>query len=135
MLNGLSKTEHKGRYSIGRAPGTPDAGTLRIIWRRTLRASLAFEKLKTRRPQVTTGFLLVYPYGSFRLDMSTRLPLDPGRIAPQPAGYQLSLYKDGYFAAGDRNVSIDPHSGAYFETSSRSPGPELPLYSAKENEC
>jgi TnpA family transposase len=34
------------------------------------------------------------PYGSFRLDMSTRLPLDPIRIGPKAAGYQLSLYDE-----------------------------------------
>jgi len=38
----------------------------------------------------------VNPYGSFRLDMSTRLPLDPMRIGRQQAGsgYQLSLYDE-----------------------------------------
>ena len=34
------------------------------------------------------------PCGSFRLDMSTRLPLDPIRIGPKAAGYQLSLYDE-----------------------------------------
>ena len=36
----------------------------------------------------------VNPYGSFRLDMSTRLPLDPVRIGPQQAGHQLNLYDE-----------------------------------------
>ena len=34
------------------------------------------------------------PYGSFRLDMNTRLPLDPVRIGPRPVGYQLNLYDE-----------------------------------------
>jgi hypothetical protein len=36
----------------------------------------------------------VNPYGSFRLDMGTRLPLDPVRIGPQQAGHQLNLYDE-----------------------------------------
>lgn len=47
-----------------------------------------------RRGLTPLLFSHVNPYGSFRLDMSTRLPLDPVRIAPQAAGYQLSLYDE-----------------------------------------
>lgn len=47
-----------------------------------------------RRGLTPLLFSHVNPYGSFRLDMSTRLPLDPVRIGPQSAGYQLSLYDE-----------------------------------------
>jgi hypothetical protein len=47
-----------------------------------------------RRGLTPLLFSHVNPYGSFRLDMSTRLPLDPLRIGPQPAGYQLGLYDE-----------------------------------------
>ncbi len=47
-----------------------------------------------RRGLTPLLFSHVNPYGSFRLDMSTRMPLDPVRIGPQSAGYQLSLYDE-----------------------------------------
>ena len=47
-----------------------------------------------RRGLTLLLFRHVNPYGSFRLDMSTRLPLDPIRIGPQPVGPQLSLYEN-----------------------------------------
>jgi TnpA family transposase len=47
-----------------------------------------------RRGLTPLLFSHVNPYGSFRLDMSTRLPLDPIRIGPQSSGYQLSLYEE-----------------------------------------
>ncbi len=47
-----------------------------------------------RRGLTPLFFGNVNPYGSFRLDMNTRLPLDPIRIGPKPAGYQLSLYDE-----------------------------------------
>jgi hypothetical protein len=34
------------------------------------------------------------PYGSFRRDTGSQLPLDPVRIGPQQAGYQLNLYDE-----------------------------------------
>ena len=49
---------------------------------------------KDRRGLTPLLFGHVNPYGSFRLDMSTRLPLDPVRIGPQQAGYQLNLYDE-----------------------------------------
>jgi hypothetical protein len=36
----------------------------------------------------------VNPYGSFRLDLNTRLPLDPPRFGPQSVGAQLLLGYD-----------------------------------------
>lgn len=33
----------------------------------------------------------VNPYGSFRLDLNSRLPIDPPRFGPQSAGTQLLL--------------------------------------------
>ena len=49
---------------------------------------------KDRRGLTPLLFGHVNPYGSFRLDRSTRLPLDPVRIGPQQAGYQLNLYDE-----------------------------------------
>ena len=39
-----------------------------------------------RRGLTPLLFRHVNPYGSFLLDMTTRIPLDPIRIGPQPAG-------------------------------------------------
>ena len=36
----------------------------------------------------------INPYGSFRLDLNTRLPLDPPRFGPQSVGAQLLLGYD-----------------------------------------
>ena len=47
-----------------------------------------------RRGLTPLLFSHVNPYGSFRLDMCTRLPLDSMKIGPQSAGYQLSLYDE-----------------------------------------
>jgi TnpA family transposase len=47
-----------------------------------------------RRGLTPLLFRHVNPYGSFLLDMTTRIPLDPLRIGPQPAGPQLRLYED-----------------------------------------
>jgi TnpA family transposase len=47
-----------------------------------------------RRGLTPLLFRHVNPYGSFLLDMTTRIPLDPIRIGPQPAGPQLRLYED-----------------------------------------
>ncbi len=47
-----------------------------------------------RRGLTPLLFSHVNPYGGFRLDMSTRLALDPVRIGPQSAGYQLNLYDE-----------------------------------------
>ena len=44
-----------------------------------------------RRGLTPLLFRHVNPYGSFLLDMTTRIPLDPIRIGPQPAGPQLRL--------------------------------------------
>ncbi len=36
----------------------------------------------------------INPYGSFRLDLNTRLPLEPPRFGPQSAGAKLLLGYD-----------------------------------------
>jgi hypothetical protein len=39
-------------------------------------------------------FTHINPYGTFMLDMHTRLPIDPQRQPPGQQGRQLDLYQD-----------------------------------------
>jgi hypothetical protein len=40
----------------------------------------------------------VNPYGSFRLDLSSRLPIDPPRFGPKSVGTQMLLAYDQQMA-------------------------------------